>query len=304
MKPHLQITIATLLAHGASQHEIARRTGVDRKTIRRYAQTANSPMATGSQAVDDQIPPPRPPAPSPARRRARPASRIARGSSSRCAQGRNAMAIYQDLVDQCDFAHRYNSVKRFVGTLKHGPRALRRAGERPRRGSAGRLRARRTDTCPQRQVPPPAPVRDDAQVLGQELPQGGLESRSGNLGTPARGGVPQLRWRRVLRRARQPQAGRDPPRSLRAATQSGVCRAARALRRRGRPGPRRGSRSQGHRGERDPAHPVDGVEGAALRVDRGAERLSRTLGGALGRPASTAARSARCWRCSPRSART
>ena len=48
LKPHLQITIATLLARGESQHEIARRTGVDRKTIRRYALTANSPMATGS----------------------------------------------------------------------------------------------------------------------------------------------------------------------------------------------------------------------------------------------------------------
>ncbi|MBK6279614.1 MAG: transposase [Gammaproteobacteria bacterium] len=29
------------------------------------------------------------------------------------------MAIYQDLVDEYDFAHRYNSVKRFVATLKH-----------------------------------------------------------------------------------------------------------------------------------------------------------------------------------------
>ena len=54
MKRHLQITIATLLEHGASQHEIARRTGVDRKTIHRYALTANSPMAPGAQAVDDR----------------------------------------------------------------------------------------------------------------------------------------------------------------------------------------------------------------------------------------------------------
>ena len=34
------------------------------------------------------------------------------------AQGRNATAIYQDLVDRFDFTHRYNSVKRFVRTLK------------------------------------------------------------------------------------------------------------------------------------------------------------------------------------------
>jgi transposase len=36
--------------------------------------------------------------------------------------GRNAVAIYQDLVERHDFAHRYNSVKRFVRTLKrHDP---------------------------------------------------------------------------------------------------------------------------------------------------------------------------------------
>ena len=114
MKPHLQITIATLLARGESQHEIARRTGVDRKTIRRYALTANSPMATGSPEVANQIPPPRPPAPP-----VQSACEPHRGwIEQQVAQGRNAMAIYQDLVDEYDFAHRYNSVKRFVGTLK------------------------------------------------------------------------------------------------------------------------------------------------------------------------------------------
>jgi len=114
LKPHLQITIATLLARGESQHEIARRTGVDRKTIRRYALTANSPMATGSPEVVNQIPPPRPPAPP-----VQSACEPHRGwIEQQVAQGRNAMAIYQDLVDEYDFAHRYNSVKRFVGTLK------------------------------------------------------------------------------------------------------------------------------------------------------------------------------------------
>ena len=37
LKPHLRITIETLLKNGTSQREIERRTGVDRKTIRRYA---------------------------------------------------------------------------------------------------------------------------------------------------------------------------------------------------------------------------------------------------------------------------
>ena len=45
LKAHLRITIATLLASGTSQREIEKRTGVDRKTIRRYARVANSPGA-------------------------------------------------------------------------------------------------------------------------------------------------------------------------------------------------------------------------------------------------------------------
>ena len=35
LKPYRRITIETLLRSGVSQREIARRTGVDRKTIRR-----------------------------------------------------------------------------------------------------------------------------------------------------------------------------------------------------------------------------------------------------------------------------
>ncbi len=62
LKAHKRITIMTLQAGGASQREIARRTGVDRKTIRRHAQAANSPgVATGSESPSGQIPPPRPP---------------------------------------------------------------------------------------------------------------------------------------------------------------------------------------------------------------------------------------------------
>lgn len=35
LKPHLRTTIETLLARGVTQREIERRTGVDRKTIRK-----------------------------------------------------------------------------------------------------------------------------------------------------------------------------------------------------------------------------------------------------------------------------
>ncbi len=57
LKPHLRTTIQTLLDKGATQREIERFTGVDRKTIRRYQRLSNSPgVATGSEALPDQIP--------------------------------------------------------------------------------------------------------------------------------------------------------------------------------------------------------------------------------------------------------
>ena len=71
MKPNQQATVYTLLERGTTQREIARITGIDRKTVRsyqrrwlaRYDQSANSPgVATGSGAQADQIPPPWPPA--------------------------------------------------------------------------------------------------------------------------------------------------------------------------------------------------------------------------------------------------
>ena len=122
LKSHLRITIDTLLKSGTAHREIERRTGVDRKTIRRFARAANFPgVATGSGAAGGQIPPPRPPA--------RAANMPPAATPSVCephrewieAQvqlGRNAVAIYQDLVEGHGFAHRYNSVKRFVAKIR------------------------------------------------------------------------------------------------------------------------------------------------------------------------------------------
>ena len=136
MKAHLRITITTLLARGASQHEIAQRTGVDRKTIRRYARAAealaaNAPrVATGSDAIASEMPPPWPPGSDGIVASALVPHRVVRGTAtSACephrawieaqvALGRNAVSVYQDLVDQHGFTHQYNSVKRFVATLK------------------------------------------------------------------------------------------------------------------------------------------------------------------------------------------
>jgi transposase len=129
LKGHLRITIQTLLGRRASQREIERVTGVDRKTIRRderiilSAPPANSPgVATGFSAGNSadssgQIPPHRPPARPP--KQARSACEEHREwIEQQVTLGRNAQSIYQDLVDRFGFAHRYNSVKRFVRTLR------------------------------------------------------------------------------------------------------------------------------------------------------------------------------------------
>jgi hypothetical protein len=71
LTPQERSTVVTLLKNKVSQHEISRKTGIDRKTIRKLAQAmfageapaSNSPMATGSPGLADQIPPPWPPAP-------------------------------------------------------------------------------------------------------------------------------------------------------------------------------------------------------------------------------------------------
>ena len=135
LKPSLQTTIKTLLSKEISQREIERKTGVDRKTIRRYGRLSGliiteefddskSPtsqeVATGLDILSVQNPPPRPPASQ---------VKIPKQIRSACEshrewieeqvrQGRNGMAIYQDLVELFGFTHRYNSVKRFVRLLK------------------------------------------------------------------------------------------------------------------------------------------------------------------------------------------
>ena len=123
LKLNHRATIETLLERGTTQREIARITGIDRKTVRSYQRRwqdgrPTSPgVATGDRP---QIPPPWPPARTPV------ATAV---SASLCEPHRefiqaqlrlkrNAMAIFQDLVDVRGFAGQYNSVKRFVGKLR------------------------------------------------------------------------------------------------------------------------------------------------------------------------------------------
>jgi transcriptional regulator with XRE-family HTH domain len=110
LKPHLRITVETLLRKGRSQREIERLTGVDRKTIRRYEREGkalsgsnSSGVATGSEGQksgvsEEETPPPRPPARAP--REARSACEEHRAWIQDQVQlGRNAQSIYQDLVE-------------------------------------------------------------------------------------------------------------------------------------------------------------------------------------------------------------
>lgn len=117
MKPNLRATIETLLERGASQSEIQRRTGVDRKTIRRYAQAAKIPTpATGSDALAQSKSPPRPPGMSNTVASACEPHRA--WIEAQLDLRRNAVSIHQDLVEQHGFSHGYNSVKRFVTKLR------------------------------------------------------------------------------------------------------------------------------------------------------------------------------------------
>jgi transposase len=132
LKPHRKTTVITLLSNQISHHEIHRKTGVDRKTIRRIASGlaggANSPTATGAEEVAGQIPPPRPPD-GDASKSGSTEGKIPYHARSACEPhrawieeqvrlGRNALAIFQELVDRFEFSHRYNSVKRFCRGLK------------------------------------------------------------------------------------------------------------------------------------------------------------------------------------------
>ena len=136
LKPHLQTTIWTLLRAGNTQREIERRTGISRHTIRAWAKRFEAQGDPPPPSPDDsncpgvatdlvvplasQTAPPRPPAsllaPAPAATSLCEPHRAFIEAQLRL--GRNATAIYQDLVDAHGFAARYNSVKRFVARIR------------------------------------------------------------------------------------------------------------------------------------------------------------------------------------------
>ena len=126
MKLHLQTTIWTLLKAGSTQRQIERATGISRHTIRAYKKKfdSQSPDSCADQASTPiQTAPPWPPT-----QAAAPTEQLTGASTcepyrdyvqAQLRLKRNAMAIYQDLVDQFGFTGAYNSVKRFTAKLRY-----------------------------------------------------------------------------------------------------------------------------------------------------------------------------------------
>jgi len=129
--------VLALVRAQLSFREIEERLGVRRETVSKYARAAglwpppkpatpegvatgslpqNSPDPGVEPQAADPCPPPSPPAPPPAHSACE-AHREFIAEQVRL--GRNAKAIYQHLVDDFAFTHRYNSVKRFVRSLRH-----------------------------------------------------------------------------------------------------------------------------------------------------------------------------------------
>jgi len=237
LKPSLQTTIKILLSKGISHREIKRKTGINRRTIRHYARMCDSgsidgsedskyptlqEVATGSASLGIQNTPPRPPASE---------IKLPKQIRSACEshrdwieeqvrRGRNAMAIYQDLVELHAFTHRYNSVKRFVRLLKkkdperydrleflmaeeaqvdygQGAPTLHGNGKyrRPRLfimtlRSPGRLWARGADSSRQWKIPAATSVHHDFEVFRARFPESGVELEQRSLVSAARGSIP------------------------------------------------------------------------------------------------------------------
>jgi transposase len=99
--------VVVLLSKGTSHRQIAKLTGVHRKTIRS--------IAAGESDADGDDPAVAPDFVVEIKSECEPHRAFI---ASQLELGRNAMGIYQDLVDFHGFKHAYNSVKRFVAKLK------------------------------------------------------------------------------------------------------------------------------------------------------------------------------------------
>ncbi len=112
-------TIQTLLGRGLSYREVARVTGTHRSAIKKIAEAGAKRTNPSTGAAGENVPTCRPETPPIGTRKV--PSQSAPYSDWIEAQvglGRNAMSIYQDLVEMHGFSHKYSSVQRFVKRLK------------------------------------------------------------------------------------------------------------------------------------------------------------------------------------------
>ena len=222
-------------------------------------------------------------------------------------RGRNAMAIWQDLVDDHGFTRPLRerpAVRRDSCAAPPPPEARVVITTAPGEEAPGRLR-RRADGAPpgDRQVPAHAALRPDAGLLAQVGAPADVAVERADLGRAPRAGLSAAGRHDARRRPRQSERGRAharhlrPRRSIRSiatcsrttASSALPCRVAR-------------SRSQGQSriGRRPRAE--DAAARAALRDARRRRRPISIAGRRTGPTrASTARRSARSPRCLPRS---
>jgi transposase len=117
LKVSVQATIYSLTARGWSRRRIARELGIDRATVGRYLQWANSAISTPGPEGAGEVNP------------ANSTAGNGRGRKSQCEPladvilakaelGLSAQRIYQDLVAENAFSDSYQSVKRFVRKLR------------------------------------------------------------------------------------------------------------------------------------------------------------------------------------------
>jgi transposase len=122
LKPEEIANVATLLRAGLSYRKIQRQLGIRRETVSKYADNlclskaaTGGVVATGELVKTGQLEGPRPPVKSEA---VSACETHREWIEKQVGLGRNAVAIYQELVEQFGFDSKYNSVKRFVQKLK------------------------------------------------------------------------------------------------------------------------------------------------------------------------------------------
>src|SRR5205823_13839180 len=187
------------------------------------------------------------------------------------ARGRNAMAIWQDLVDAHGFPATYASVMRFVRQLRGAAAPEAHAVIQTAPGEEGQVdygdgpmvRHPATGKYRRTRLFPP-----HARLQPQERPPAHVAVEQPHLGGAPRTGIRAARRGAGRHRPRQPPRGRAAARRLRADAQSLLSRRARPLRRHRAAVPGRRSRSQGEGRVGDRPHAAHAPQGAALRAAR------------------------------------